>query len=217
MAIEKRPPTKRELNAIETRKTLFNTALRLFSKYGYDAVTIEDITKRAGLSKGTFYNHFSSKEGVLIEQFILIDEHYAEVFKHVPEDVTASGRIMIFVDAMCDYVSRVAGIGSLQVIYGNQVSSPHAIRILNNKDRACYKILRDIAVKGKNSGEFPVNMDIDNFAEMIMRAARAVIFDWCLYNGSFNLIEEGRRYFSNILHSLRLAATTEEDTPQLFP
>jgi len=35
---------------------------RLFSRYGYRDVSIEDITKEAGVGTGSFYTYFSSKE-----------------------------------------------------------------------------------------------------------------------------------------------------------
>lgn len=34
----------------------------LFSRYGYRDVSVEDVVRRAGLSVGTFYKHFRSKE-----------------------------------------------------------------------------------------------------------------------------------------------------------
>jgi len=55
----------------ETRKQeLLSIALELFSKYGYDGTSIERILRKAGVSKGAFYYHFSSKEDV-IEQLAI--------------------------------------------------------------------------------------------------------------------------------------------------
>ncbi len=39
-------------------------ALSVFSEYGVDAATIDDITQRADLGKGTFYRHFSDKREI---------------------------------------------------------------------------------------------------------------------------------------------------------
>ncbi|MCE5187496.1 MAG: TetR/AcrR family transcriptional regulator [Planctomycetaceae bacterium] len=44
-----------------TKKKLLTAALEVFSECGVDAATIEDITQRADLGKGTFYRHFSDK------------------------------------------------------------------------------------------------------------------------------------------------------------
>ena len=55
---------RREQRAGQTRRKLLDAALEVFSEYGVDAATIDDITQRAGLGKGTFYRHFSDKREI---------------------------------------------------------------------------------------------------------------------------------------------------------
>src|SRR4051794_34398311 len=47
-----------------TRRALTSAALELFAARGYDATTVDAIVERAGVSRRTFFNHFS-KEDVL--------------------------------------------------------------------------------------------------------------------------------------------------------
>lgn len=49
-----------------TRKKVFTVALDLFTSKGFEKTTIEDITKKANVAKGTFYNFFAKKEDVLV-------------------------------------------------------------------------------------------------------------------------------------------------------
>jgi len=42
-------------------------AMANFKAYGYRACTIEDIAKKAEAFKGSFYNHFASKEALAVE------------------------------------------------------------------------------------------------------------------------------------------------------
>jgi AcrR family transcriptional regulator len=49
----------------ERRQELLAAGLAVFTRKGVAATTIEDITVEAGLAKGTFYLHFSSKEEVV--------------------------------------------------------------------------------------------------------------------------------------------------------
>lgn len=44
-----------------TRRRLLKAARELFAEKGMDLTTIDDITQRADLAKGTFYYHFSDK------------------------------------------------------------------------------------------------------------------------------------------------------------
>jgi len=52
---------QREVQRLETRRTLAEHALRLFSTNGYDETTVEDIAGAAGVSPRTFFLHFSTK------------------------------------------------------------------------------------------------------------------------------------------------------------
>jgi AcrR family transcriptional regulator len=46
----------------DKRELFMKVGERLFSRYGYKDVNIEDITKEAGVGTGSFYTYFSSKE-----------------------------------------------------------------------------------------------------------------------------------------------------------
>jgi AcrR family transcriptional regulator len=66
-------PNRTQRRASKTRNRLLKAALLIFAEVGTDATTIEMITQRADLGKGTFYRHFADKNeivGVLIEQCI---------------------------------------------------------------------------------------------------------------------------------------------------
>src|SRR5262249_48805809 len=44
------------------RDLLLDTGLRVLHKRGFNATSVQDITEAAGVPKGSFYNHFESKE-----------------------------------------------------------------------------------------------------------------------------------------------------------
>jgi TetR/AcrR family transcriptional repressor of nem operon len=50
--------------AAENRDALIAAASQLFRERGFDAVSVAEIAKRAGLTHGAFYSHFSSKEAL---------------------------------------------------------------------------------------------------------------------------------------------------------
>lgn len=66
-------PNRTQRRASKTRNRLLKAALSTFAEVGTEAATIETITQRADLGKGTFYRHFADKDeivGVLIERCI---------------------------------------------------------------------------------------------------------------------------------------------------
>ena len=48
-----------------SRETLAEAACELFLERGYDATSVADITQRAGVSRSSFFNYFTSKSDVL--------------------------------------------------------------------------------------------------------------------------------------------------------
>jgi len=58
-------PVERDPRAQRTRAALIAAGRRLFSERPVDAVTIDDIVKAAEVGKGSFYNHFKDREGLL--------------------------------------------------------------------------------------------------------------------------------------------------------
>lgn len=51
----------------ERRVVIIDAARRLFATHGYGSTTIRDIAKGAGLTSGSLYHHFTSKEAMLVE------------------------------------------------------------------------------------------------------------------------------------------------------
>lgn len=59
------PHTRHERRRLQTRKLLIQTTLQLVLEKGYEAISVQDITDRADLGRGTFYIHFKDKEEVV--------------------------------------------------------------------------------------------------------------------------------------------------------
>ncbi|WP_271221355.1 TetR family transcriptional regulator [Streptosporangium carneum] len=57
----------RERKRLRTRRTLAETALRMFTEKGFDATTLEELVEEAEVSKSTFFRAFPAKEAVAIE------------------------------------------------------------------------------------------------------------------------------------------------------
>lgn len=59
------PGGRRDTNRKERTKALSDAALGLFLSRGIEVVTIEDITTRAGVAKGSFYRYFNDKQALV--------------------------------------------------------------------------------------------------------------------------------------------------------
>lgn len=72
--------TRRERQE-QTRERILDAALGVFRRTGFAQATIEEVAELAGITRGTVYLHFASKEGLLLS----VLEH------HLEDQVTAFG------------------------------------------------------------------------------------------------------------------------------
>ena len=54
---------------MNTKEKIFNVSLDLFSKKGYDSVSLREIAEEVGIKKSSIYSHYSSKESILMDIF----------------------------------------------------------------------------------------------------------------------------------------------------
>ncbi|HUU17453.1 MAG TPA: TetR/AcrR family transcriptional regulator [Sedimentisphaerales bacterium] len=63
-----------------TRKKLKKAALDVFSEKSIDAATVEEITEKANVGKGTLYQHFEDKEEIVVT---LVDEAVEHLIERI--------------------------------------------------------------------------------------------------------------------------------------
>ena len=56
------------------RQQLVDASLEVFQTLGFNGSSVQDLTDAAGVPKGSFYNHFQSKEGLALEALKLYIE-----------------------------------------------------------------------------------------------------------------------------------------------
>jgi AcrR family transcriptional regulator len=74
--------------ADERRRDLLDAGLAVFAAQGVPATVVEDITRRAGVAKGTFYLYFDSKERLLAA---LQERFEADMVGRIEAAVAAAG------------------------------------------------------------------------------------------------------------------------------
>jgi AcrR family transcriptional regulator len=79
----------------EKRNMILDQALELFVQKGYAATSMEDIVKHTGVSKGSIYYHFSSKDDLFVSMVEKTNrewvDEWAEIRRQFPD---AGSRLM---------------------------------------------------------------------------------------------------------------------------
>jgi AcrR family transcriptional regulator len=77
-----------EVRLTVQRRRLFEAAAAVFARIGYAEASAEAISREAGMSKATFYEHFANKEECILALF---DEAATEVMRGMAGAVTGDG------------------------------------------------------------------------------------------------------------------------------
>ena len=183
----------RQLQAEQTKQRIFETALKLFEKKGFDQVTVDEIVQKSNSSKGAFYNHFDSKYGIFIEKFNEIDTFYEGFIKTIPEDASLEEKILKLFQGQMHYLEHELGKDLMRSVYTNGLieSENH---YFTNTDRSVYKILNDFIIVAIERGELVKEVNAQQLTMMIARCMRGNLYDWIAFGNDFDLQEESKQF-----------------------
>ncbi len=114
----------------ENKRRITECAMQLISEKGFDAVSVSEITEAAGVSKGSFYTHFSSKED-LIEQKIRIS--YEDAL--LSADHSRFERLEYFLTKSLEHIKN-GGLKMAQVWFSHSVQGSFYGKSKLDYDRA---------------------------------------------------------------------------------
>ena len=86
--------------AAENKRHILDVAIRSFKKRGVEGVGLSEVMKTAGFTHGGFYNHFESKEALVLESFMA---DFAAAAEHV--EAVAETSAAAFAKALESYLS----------------------------------------------------------------------------------------------------------------
>ncbi|WP_458411777.1 TetR/AcrR family transcriptional regulator [Schinkia sp. CFF1] len=194
--------TPRQIKAQQTKKKILEVALDLFSKKGFDQVTVDEIVNTANSSKGAFYVHFNSKNEIFLEKFKEIDDFYDTFTQSLPDDMSYSEKIINLTKSQMVYLRDELGKDLMRTVYMSALT-PGQPKTLSNTDRKLYKIIHLFVQKGQEKGEFKDTISAKEITMLITRCMRGTLYDWQIFNDDrFDLVEESQKFIHPIMASL---------------
>jgi TetR/AcrR family fatty acid metabolism transcriptional regulator len=188
----------RKEQAEQTKRHIFESALKLLELREFDDITIRDIVKAAGVSVGSFYNYYKSKLDVYYETYQLADEYFEEKVAPLLTQETAGDRILCFFDYYARYSSEFTSLALTKILYNS-----------DNKwfERKTGIGMRPILTRtlqyGLDKGEFRSDSTVDEIANFLLIAVRGLVYNWCTLDGSYDLRDATRRYVATLLRCIK--------------
>ena len=157
----------RERKKQKLREAIYSTAIKLFSRKGFDKVTIKDITNKVDISKATFFNYFPSKEAILPH---FLSQRLDEVKNQLAEETKQSMSAVKKLQHLIVLISKMVADNELLLKW--VLIETFRLRAYQKKGHVevsekIRKSMEEILIEGKNNGEFNGEMDPKMTADIL--------------------------------------------------
>ena len=151
----------------QTKQAIKTAARRLFAKRGYNAVSMRDIAQMIGKQQGGLYNHFPSKQAILVDLMLEnLDRAYAAAIAPLAEIVAPDQRLECFVRGHVRH--NIENPDDIFIAYMELRSlDPESGRAVFEKRKEYETALRQILRDGQGLGQFTI-ADPDIHARSIL-------------------------------------------------
>ena len=181
---------KRQKSAIETKRKLISAGLELIKEKGFDAINVEDITKKAGVAKGTFYVYFKRKEDIVMEisrtPFCEIAEELEQM-----ENAELFDKLRYYFRRFMEQV-EFCGIQVCREWIRNVIDPNNVPETMDSKKWFYdYEMLESIL---KNAKEFKEDTPIELLTHIIISELYGMMLCWCMSDGKFEPLDWTDRF-----------------------
>lgn len=171
-----------------TRGKIISAAWKLFYEQGYENTTVEDIVFESETSKGSFYHYFDGKDALLGTLAYVFDEKYEELQKTLPEDISACDCLLYLNHELFLMIENSISIELLGRLLSTQLFARGEKHLLD-RNRVYFKLLKKVITAGIESGEFKKEFTASGIMKAYALWERALLYDWCLCNGEYSLVQ----------------------------
>ena len=173
--------SKQQLKSKETKAKIFRAAKHILQKHGYKALSIKNICEEAGVSNGSFYHHFKTKDDLLsyyIEEQPNINPDLLDIPKSADEVKSA----IVYVYLNYVHYCQELGVEFMANYYTPKNQSlnplirterPYPIVTVHNYLQKCI-----------SAGIISPNQDIEDITTDIRMIVIGNVFEWCLKEGN---------------------------------
>ena len=177
---------KKQRRGEKTQEKILRTSLKLFSEKGFDKVTVDEIVKKSGTSKGSFYQHFSAKSDIFLVRFTEVDDYYLEVFQSFPKDMDPLEKLFIFIQKLMRFLEEEMGKDLMKVIYSAALNSKEHTYFLNS-NRSLFQIIFALLEEAKEKDSIGTNQSVDEMATLITQSLMGIIYYWGINDSNQSL------------------------------
>ncbi len=159
----------------QKRKKIIDKAWELFAKNGYEETKVEDITKDLGISKGSFYTYFATKEELLYEILEKIKKEVIENLENINVNQMPEKVLEDYVKAKMNYAVKILNNMKLRAIEKYLIDPKLRIFFQELREKSTNFIKINIVEKFNSKNGNKYNADV--ISEFILISIEEFLYD----------------------------------------
>jgi AcrR family transcriptional regulator len=158
------------------REQILKAALSCFGEKGYHASTMDDLVRASGLSKGSLYWHFSSKEEVFLA---LADAFSVELYREWDSLFESGENELELLRREWDVaVERFSNERAFLLTWVEFLSHPAARELLRESYETARLKVEAIIEQGRRSGSIRAGAPANQVAAALVAAIEGLFLQW---------------------------------------
>lgn len=126
---------------------IIEKAAELFAEKGFDATSVQDITDACGISKGSFYLSFKSKDNLLFSIFEYFTNKLIRRMAQLNDiNVDARERLKLFFKVQFEEIARYSDFILMQMREQTNPINEEMLQLMNNMRRRTYELQEDVLI-----------------------------------------------------------------------
>ena len=159
----------------QKRKKIIDKAWELFAKNGYKETKVEDITKDLGISKGSFYTYFATKDELLYEVLEKIKKEINRNLENINVNQVPEKVLEDYVKAKMNYVVKILNNMKLRAVEKYLIDPKLRIFFQELQEKSTNFIKINIVEKFNSKNGNKYNADI--ISEFILISIEEFLYD----------------------------------------
>ena len=182
--------SKQQLKSKETKAKIFRAAKHILQKQGYEQLSIKNICEEAGVSNGSFYHHFKTKDDLLsyyIEEQPSINPDLLDMPRNAAEAKAA------IIQVYLNYVHYCQDLG-VEFMSNYYTPKNQSLNPLIRTERP-YPIVtvHNYLQKAIDADIIKPDLDLEDITTDIRMIVIGNVFEWCLKSGEADFEGNMRR------------------------
>jgi len=190
---------------LHRKEAIILTAVEVINDLGIQGLSTREIAKRQGISEGTIFKHFRTKNELMLSILDHYSQYDADIIESIKlKDLRPIEAVNYFINAYAEYYQNYPQITAITQAYDVLSHDPQLTEKIKGIFMSRYEFLEAMIAEAQKSGEISRSIDSEKLAGIIWGSFSMACLKWRLSGYGFELRDYIITTLETILKAFRL-------------